>query len=488
MNKGSHITGVILLCTLSAAAHLPASASAGPRASKEASQTGLDLLHQGLYGPATQSFLELARAAPDDPQPQLLIAFTTWWRLLLNDDDSVQLHVRFDTAIQRVLELSESRLEADAGDVRALTLSGSAYILRSHVEAQRKKYFRAARSARRGKKQLERALKNDPSQIDALFTLGAYNYYADKVPMIVKGLRFILFMPGGNAERGLDHLRMVASSKGLFRTDARILLAIIEGSDEEHCYGAALEQLRAALDENGGSPLIQALIGKLYMNLGYYRLALAEFENAYAAAAGDDSDRARQRQTLQIAIASALVADWRLAEADAVLKNGALELPAVSPSTVQEIAGIHHQLNVKRGMTADPAPPAEDRRSALSEALILQEEVRFVEALLRLEDHLAQYPDDIVASFVRSRLLFHEGRDREAIEGFRAVRRIEGPRPRWLEGWTELYLGMALSREGDDKKARSHFRRASRIRRFESAERGILELLKLEGEAGDCGL
>ena len=481
------IMGAIVLCAPSVTGHALASAGAPLQASHDASQVGLELLHQGLYGAATQSFLALARAAPDDPQPQLLIAFAIWWRLLLEGDDAEHLHGRFDTAIERVLQLADRRLEADADDVRAMTLAGSAYILRSHIQAQRKKYYRAARSARRGKRLLKRALKADPSQIDARFTLGAYNYYADKVPTIVKGLRFILFLPGGDAERGLDDLRTVARSEGLFRTDARLLLAIIEGSGEERCYGAALEQLRGALKENDGSPLIHALIGEVYMRLGYYGRARAAFERAYAAAAGNSSDRVRQRRTLQIAIASALVADWRLAEADAVLENGVLELQAVPPSTVQKIAGVRHHLNTKRGMTAGPARPAEDRRTALAEALVLQEEGRFVDARLRLKEHLAQTPDDIVARFVGARLLFHEGRDREAITEFRTLGRIAGPRPRWLEGWAELYLGMALSREGDKKEARLHFRRASRIKRFESADRGFLELLKLEGETDGCG-
>ena len=129
-----------------------------------------------------------------------------------------------------------------------------------------------------------------------------------------------------------------------------------------------------------------------------------------------------------------------------------------------------------------------DRRIALAEALILQEEELFVDARLRLTEHLPQTSDTLVARFVRARLLFHEGRDREAIEEFMTLGRIAGPRPRWLQGWTELYLGMALSREGDEKQARSHFRRASQIKRFESADRGFLELLKLEGVTDGCGV
>jgi hypothetical protein len=73
-------------------------------------------------------------------------------------------------------------------------------------------------------------------------------------------------------------------------------------------------------------------------------------------------------------------------------------------------------------------------------------------------------------------MLYLVGRDDEVISELRALRRADGDQPRWMRGWTELYLGLALERSGEDRKARSHFKRASQIKRFRAADRGLLEL------------
>jgi tetratricopeptide (TPR) repeat protein len=350
-------------------------------------------------------------------------------------------------------------------------------MLRSHVDAGRKKYFRAARAARRGKKLLERALEVDPKQIDARFTLGAYNYYADKVPAIVKGLRVILFIPGGNSKRGLADLQLVANSQGRFRTDARLLLAIIQGSSEERCYGAALRHLEVALGENGNSPLIRALIGELFMKLGDHRRAREAFELALEAAAGEDPDRIRQRRELRVAVAGALVGEWRLKEAEAILAEDVFDLQGIPRSTLKALGRVRHEMATKDGVDdSGESAAATGESRALEEALAAFAEGRGVEAIEGLGRFQDNHSNSPAVAFLRGRMLYLVGRDDEAISELRALRRADGDQPRWMRGWTELYLGLALETSGEDRKARSHFKRASQIKRFRAAERGLLEL------------
>jgi tetratricopeptide (TPR) repeat protein len=443
----------------------------------DALDRGLDDLHQGRYGAATRTFLEAARRAPDDPEPHLLIAFTAWWRLQLDDGDRDQLRERVDAALERVLDLGNTLLDADEADVRALTMMGSAYILRAHVDAGRKKYFRAARAARRGKKSLERALRTDPDQVDARFTLGAYNYYADKVPAIVKGLRAILFLPGGNSERGLADLRLVSNSQGRFRTDARLLLALIQGSAEERCYAAALEHLEVALMENENSPLIIALIGKLHMNLGDYGRAREAFELALKATEDEDADRVRQRQELRVSLAGALVGDWRLKEAEAILRDGVFDMQGASRAPLKHLARVRYEIATKQGTDGSrDSKAARGRSRALEDALTAFADGRTGEAIVRLGRTQDLYPQSPVVTFLKGRMLYLEGSDQEAIREFSALRRADGDPPRWMRGWTELYLGLALERSGENRAARAHFKRASKIKRFGAADRALLEL------------
>ena len=68
----------------------------------------------------------------------------------------------------------------------------------------REERLAAARDGKRIKDALERALTLDPDLDDAYFGIGLYRYYADVAPAVAKILRFLLLLPGGNREEGLD--------------------------------------------------------------------------------------------------------------------------------------------------------------------------------------------------------------------------------------------------------------------------------------------
>ena len=289
--SGPRAGGGWTIAALAAAAVLALGSSGGTAGAGAPADDALHDLHQGLFSRAEERLRGVVSADPADPEARFRVAFVRWWRIVLAESDRGEVDVEFDAAIEAALLAGERRLAERPGSARALASVGGAYILRAHVEAIRKRYFRAAQEARRGKKRLEAALEKDPGLDTALFALGAYNYYADKVPLIVKGLRALLFLPGGDAERGLRQIRTVATSDTPFRTDARLLLAMICGAREEAAYRAALGHLRAALADNPGSPVIGAAIGELQMRLGEYGEAARTFEAALEGASGPERDQ-----------------------------------------------------------------------------------------------------------------------------------------------------------------------------------------------------
>jgi tetratricopeptide (TPR) repeat protein len=476
-----------------AAASLPPATSPLP----DAIDRGLAQLHQGLYDRADELFAAAAHDHPDDPEPLLFLAFSQWWRIVFEERQRPGNDDPFDAALDRVLDLGSRRIDAsgDDPDPRLLTDVGTAHMLRAHVEAMRRNYFRAAQEARRGKKLLERALRTRPDLTEALFTLGAYNYYADKVPALVKGLRAILFLPGGDAKRGLEQLHAVATGTGRFRTDARLLLAVICGVQEEGCYDAALRHLRAALDDNPGSPLVLAPIGELSMRLGRYDEAIAAYSEALRRADGPEEDRVHQRAWLRAALAGALAADWRLEEAGTVLQQANASLDGAPESVRKATVRLGRELALRRGdprawaLQEGPAagddatpPPA----AAPSNTRSLQPQI---EAALRagaagdsgaslalLQDAARAHPDSGLARFLIGRALFLAGQERAALPELAAAGRLVRKAPAWMEGWMELYRGLALRRLGDEARARDALRRAGAVRRFRSADRAVLEL------------
>ena len=159
-----------------------------PAAPDDLLVAGMRDLHRGLYTQAEKSFRAAAVASPGDPAPLFLLSFSRWWRILIERPGRPYKDAVFDRVIESAILEGSHRLEENADDYRSMAAVGGAHMLRSHVEALRKNYFRGAREARRGKRLLESALEHDPDFAMALFPLGAFNYYADKVPLIVKGI------------------------------------------------------------------------------------------------------------------------------------------------------------------------------------------------------------------------------------------------------------------------------------------------------------
>jgi len=467
---------------------------------------GLRDLHQGLYARADESFRSAELAAPGDPEPLLFRAYGFYWRIL--EDPKVEdQDAAFRSATEACLAAAEARLEAAPGVARVEAAAGMAHILRSHIEALRRGYFRAGQEARRGKKLLEQALEDDPGLTDALFPLGTYNYFADKVPALVKGLRVFLFLPGGDADQGLAQLRAVATSGSRLRTDARMVLAAICGSREERCYRGAITHLEVALHDNPGSPLILGWLGGLQVRLGRYDEAARSFEEALRGATGVDPDRVRQRRRLRLFLAEALAADWRLDHAEAVLRAARQEAAPLPDSDRRLLGRVEGEIASKRGaglLAQDPAAPdggggppdgapapASAQSAALAaafaEALAVQEERGPAGALAAFKDLAGGRPRAALPHFLLGRALFLGGRYEEAEAELGAALDLTDDPPAWMEGWAELYRGMALERLGDARRARSHLRRAGDIKRFRSAERALLELEGDEPPQVACG-
>jgi len=395
-------------------------------------RSGLHDLHDGLYDKAESSFRQAARLVPDDPGPQLFIAFDLWWRILDDPRDTSRDRPFLD-AVEQAVAAGERRLDDSPDDLRVRTAVGTAHILRSQVEGLRRNFFKASQEARRGKKLLQTVLETDSGYSDALFGLGAYNYYTDRIPGLARGL---LFMPRGDPELGLRQLKTLARSDAYFSTDALLLLAMICGSRDERCYADALAHLTQALKRNPGSPLVLGTIAGLKTRLMDYPGAIEGFEAAREAAAGPGDERGRQRRVLSVYLADALTADWRLAAAAEALRDA-----------------------------GDPdALPSRDRQ-----------------AFERIERELAQKrgearPGDALPHLLAGRLLFLAGKDAGAAKELGLARERAVDPPPWMAGSIELYLGLIESRLGHREEARAHFQAASEVRRFRSTERALLEL------------
>jgi len=435
-----------------------------PPVGEGAIAAGLQAMHRGEYRRALDDFKRAADALPGSPGPLFYPVFARWWQGLFADGPAGRPDSAFDDAYATAVNVSAARLDEIPRDVDALATLGGTQILRAHVEAVRGNYWRAGQEARRGKKALEQALAIDPAREPALFAMGALNYYADRVPLIVKGIRVFFFMPGGDAPLGLTQIRKVADGGGPLRTDGRLLLGMVCSDRYQHAYDDALAHLRQALDETGGSSLIRAAIGDLQIRLARYDAAATTLAGGLAEAGGDGIEASRQRRWLALGLAEALAGDWRLDEAEAAIARASGEEAPASEGLQRAERRLRAEIAGRRAaLTEPPAGPADDNGDGDGRAA--------------------------AGRLLAGRRLMAAGRAAEALPILEAAHDLL-PRepPPWLAGSIHLELGLALKRSGDPAAAHGHFDKAIATRRFRAADRARLELGKKGEDAALCAV
>ena len=265
----------LLSATLSVPVPVPAS---DPRVPDPAIASALREIHDGRFDEADRVLAP--PASGESELPRLFFrAFVTYWRLIYDDDDE-GLRRRFEGQLEQALGRAEARLEDDPSDLEARLWEGSTHLLMAQLNAARRKPFAAAFAAKRAKKSLEAATNGEASAVEPLFGLGTYNYVADRVPAFVKGIRALLFLPGGNREVGLEQLQRAARESSYFGLEARLLLVTIYANKNERLFLDALRELREATKLHPDTIAVLDASARLFISLGDPERALDALDRA----------------------------------------------------------------------------------------------------------------------------------------------------------------------------------------------------------------
>lgn len=174
----------------------------------------------------------LARALPATcpPAPPVaclgLEALSLWWQIQL-DPESRRLDAAFTAKANAAIAEAERMTAAEPQRAEAWFYLGAAYGARAQFRVHRVERLAAARDGKRIKDALERALALDPGMHDAEFGIGMYRYYADVAPAVLRFLRWLLLLPGGDREDGLRQLERAATLGILVRGEAQYQIHIL---------------------------------------------------------------------------------------------------------------------------------------------------------------------------------------------------------------------------------------------------------------------
>jgi hypothetical protein len=449
--------------------------SGGPAAPSDPRWEALRLVHEGRFEEADELLAGGGRA-PSDPSIGFLRAFVTYWQLFYDSEDPA-LRQQFERRLDEAVAAAEARLDRAPEDGEAALWAGSARLLRAHLYAASRRPVASAFEAKRAKRWLERAGDSESWADEAAFGLGAYLYVADRVPALVKGVRALLLLPGGDRQKGLALLQRAASSSRFFSLDARLLLVTLCAHPKERLYEEALRQAEAAVAERVPALAALHVAGRLHLGLGQLDRAEDLLDRALSRAASSRRTAPSVVAAIALDRARLELARFRPDRALERLDPARFEGPGLPPGLARSAA----ELRASAAALAR-APNGADARRALDGgareagsfgralAALERERNEGVEASLPALLGLAESdPEDATWGLLAGRALLLAGRPQEAVRMLRCDQREASLPPPWV-GPCHLLEGQAADLLGDRRKALAHYRKAERAPAFPSRD------------------
>ncbi len=242
-----------------------------------------------------------ARTCPPVPAEacRLLEALAVWWRIQLDPDDRSR-DAEFRTRVDGALTAATAWTAREPARAEAWFYLAGAYGARAQWRVLRHERLAAARDGGRIRDALERALALDPGLADASFGRGLYRYYADVAPAALKIVRWLLLLPGGDREEGLQEM-LRARREGLV-------------SAGEADYQLHLIYLWYEKQPERALALLQDLVSR-YPRNPHFRNAIADVQDVYL---GDMRASLASWESLLAAARTGQVAEPAIAEARAL--------------------------------------------------------------------------------------------------------------------------------------------------------------------------
>jgi predicted Zn-dependent protease len=443
-------------------------AAATTDAPDESFDAPLQRLYDGATDAALDAFRALSHEFPGDPLPVYFEALALAWKLEQRPRER-ELDARLLELAELAVARADARLRGRPGDARALFARGAAHGVKSRLHLFRRNRGGAAREAARMRSDLRRVIARDPGHEDARFGLALYDYYADVLPNLLKLLRALMGIPGGNRERGLLGLRRAAQSARWHRSEATAQLYEI-GAHYERDPDAALAAVRTLRERHPGSPLWGLKLAEhLSQRLGLYAESVRELE-AVAQACRDGHPNYSPRVAVLAVLgrAEALLLDLRFEAARDALDA----IPDHDAGLALRRAALLARLSA---LEADPAARARARARRLAE------QGRHDEARAACREALALRPRDLEALLCLAEEHLEAGREEAAGAALIRVVKAQRPDPPSLLPRARLLLARLRQRQGRRPEAVLLYKQiltdpgGDEARRLE-AERALIQL------------
>jgi len=276
----------LLLVFVSLLAGTPLARAAIPRTSGadqiKAAQQGLDLLMNGDIEAAVKVFQKIESGDPSSALGYLMEANALWWEIYFTTGDLINPDVfvvpsgsnspydaHFNKLVDTAIAKARANRKAKRDVARNYLYEGMAYGLRGRLASMRQSNLAAARAGKQMRSLLLNAAHQDRNLRDAYAGLGLYDYFVDTLPTIVKLLRWMVGLPGGSRDRGLQEIEYAAKYGQLARGEALYYLAKDYARTSEKQYAKSLELFEQLQTQYRGNGLWKLMVGSLKIRTGH---------------------------------------------------------------------------------------------------------------------------------------------------------------------------------------------------------------------------
>ena len=242
-------------------------------------QDGIQKMYSGDPDAAIDSFRKFQTSDPQNPLGFLMEAealtgkciatpfpFATKCRTFGLDRGSPPTINTSPSPTKPSLSLSPPTLSTTSADMHLY--AGLGWAVKARYFSMSNDHKAIARNGVKSREEFLKALHLDPEMSDAKTGLGLYNYYVDTLPDIVKLLRLIMGIPGGNKREGIEQLQAGINGKGITSEEARFYLAK-NLRNYDHQYDLAAAVVSPLAKQFPQNPIFLLLLGNLSAEQGH---------------------------------------------------------------------------------------------------------------------------------------------------------------------------------------------------------------------------
>ncbi len=184
---------------------------------------GIEYIYKVKPLKAREKFEELIAKYPDHPFGHFGLAMSKWAELeYLEEQSSPSLLKEYQMLSEKAIKVGKKWIEKNPEDANAYMCLGGTYGLMARLYVMQHSWLKAYIAGKKAVSNMRKALEKDSKLYDAYLGLGLWEYSAGTLPSAIKILASLLIK--GNAEKGINYLKICAE-KGYFnKTAARLLL------------------------------------------------------------------------------------------------------------------------------------------------------------------------------------------------------------------------------------------------------------------------